>query len=136
MDINTQNGFRALADPTRRDILQRLAGGEPTIAQLTEHFDMTRAAVKKHLTVLSNGGLITTRVSGRERFNALNPNGFAPMRHWIKFFDQFWGNQLTNLKYIIENNDQRDHSNHQTYYSKINISECRPPNCLGISHRS
>jgi DNA-binding transcriptional ArsR family regulator len=52
MDINTQNGFRALADSTRRDILQRLAGGEHTIAQLTEHFDMTRAAVKKHLTVL------------------------------------------------------------------------------------
>ena len=107
MDINTQNGFRALADPTRRDILQRLACGEHTIAQLTEHFDMTRAAVKKHLTVLSNCGLITTRVSGRERFNALNPNDFAPMRDWIKFFDQFWGNQLTNLKYIIENNDQK-----------------------------
>jgi DNA-binding transcriptional ArsR family regulator len=52
IDIYTQNGFRALADSTRRDILQRLAGGEHTIAQLTEHFDMTRAAVKKHLTVL------------------------------------------------------------------------------------
>ena len=87
--------------------MQRLAGGEHTIAQLTEHFDMTHAAVEKHLTVLSNGGLITTRVSGRERFNALDPNGFAPMRDWIKFFDQFWGNQLTNLKYIIENNDQK-----------------------------
>jgi DNA-binding transcriptional ArsR family regulator len=93
MDINTQNGFRALAGPTRRDILQRLAGGEHTIAQLTEHFDMTRAAVKKHLTVLSNGGLITTRVSGRERFNALDPNGFAPMRDWIKFFDQLKNDQ-------------------------------------------
>ena len=135
MDINTQNGFRALADPARRNILQRLAGGEHTIAQLTEHFDMTRAAVKKHLTVLSNGGLITTRVSGRERFNALDPNGFAPMRDWIKFFDQFWGNQLTNLK-DIKKTIKRDHSNHQTYYSKINISECRPPNCLGISKRS
>jgi DNA-binding transcriptional ArsR family regulator len=52
IDIYTQNGFRALADSTRRDILQRLAGGEHTIAQLTEHFDMTRAAVKKRLTVL------------------------------------------------------------------------------------
>ena len=45
--INTQNGFRALADSTRRDILQRLAGGEHTIAQLTEHFDMTRCGRKK-----------------------------------------------------------------------------------------
>jgi DNA-binding transcriptional ArsR family regulator len=67
---------------------------------------MTRAAVKKHLTVLSHGGLITTRVSGRERFSALDPNSFTPMRDWISIFDQFWDNQLTNLKNIMENNDQ------------------------------
>ena len=53
MHQDIQNGFRALADPTRRDILHRLASGEHTIAQLTQHFDMTRAAVKKHLTVLT-----------------------------------------------------------------------------------
>jgi hypothetical protein len=55
--------------------------------------------------VLSNGGLITTRIFRRKRINALDPNGFAPMRDWISFFDQLWDNQLTNLKDIIENND-------------------------------
>ena len=90
----------------QHNILQRLAGGEHTIAQLTEHFDMTRASIKKHLTVLSHGGLITTRVSGRERFSAFDPNGFAPMRDWISIFDQFWDNQLTNLIGSMENNDQ------------------------------
>ena len=108
MTPNVQNGFRALADPTRRDILKRLAKGEHTIAQLTQHFDMTRAAVKKHLTVLSDGGLITTRAAGRERFNALDQDGFEPMRDWISFFDQFWDDQLTNLKDAIENNNQKD----------------------------
>jgi DNA-binding transcriptional ArsR family regulator len=111
MHPDTQNGFRALADPTRRDILKRLAKGEHTIAQLTQHFDMTRAAVKKHLTVLSDGGLITTRAAGRERFNALNPDGFAPMRDWIGFFDHFWDAHLSNLKDAIENNNQKDQHN-------------------------
>lgn len=57
--------------------------------------------------MLSNGGLITTRIFRRKRINALDPNGFAPMRDWISFFDQLWDNQLTNLKDIIENNDQK-----------------------------
>jgi DNA-binding transcriptional ArsR family regulator len=111
MHQDIQNGFRALADPTRRDILHRLASGEHTIAQLTQHFDMTRAAVKKHLTVLSDGGLITTRAVGRERFNALDPDGFAPMRDWISFFDHFWDEQLTNLKDVIENQNDKDQTN-------------------------
>ena len=100
MHPDTQNGFRALADPTRRDILKRLAKGEHTIAQLTQHFDMTRAAVKKHLTVLNDGGLITTRAAGRERFNALNPDGFAPVRDWIGFFDHFFGSFFQKLNTI------------------------------------
>jgi DNA-binding transcriptional ArsR family regulator len=105
MPPNVQTGFRALADPTRRDILHLLADGEQTIAGLTTHFDMTRAAVKKHLTVLSDGGLITTRAQGRERLNALDPNGFEPLRDWIGFFDQFWDEKLNNLKNIIESKD-------------------------------
>ena len=60
-----QPTFRALSDPTRRDILRLLAAQEMTIADVSGHFDMTRAAVKKHLTVLSDGGLITVEVQGR-----------------------------------------------------------------------
>ena len=62
--------FRALADPTRRDILLMLRDREMTIAEVAGNFDMTRAAVKKHLTVLSDGGLITVHTKGRERINA------------------------------------------------------------------
>jgi DNA-binding transcriptional ArsR family regulator len=94
--------FRALADPTRRDILLMLRGEDLTIAQVAENFDMTRAAVKKHLTVLSDGGLITVRAQGRERYNTLNPNAFAPIRDWMSFFDAFWDDRLSDLKSAIE----------------------------------
>ncbi|WP_282150913.1 ArsR/SmtB family transcription factor [Ruegeria atlantica] len=104
MQTQIQNAFRALADPTRREIVQILASGDMTIAQLTDQFDMTRAAVKKHLTVLSDGGLITVEARGRERVNRLEPNGMAPILDWFSYFDQFWGDRLNNLKEAIERN--------------------------------
>ncbi len=106
MHSKTQNTFRALADPTRRDIVQLLAAQDMTIAQLTERFDMTRAAVKKHLTVLSDGGLITVEARGRERINRLEPKGMAPVLDWLSFFDQFWDERLNNLKEAIERKDR------------------------------
>ena len=97
-----QQAFRALADPTRRDILRMLSANDMTIAEVSDHFDMTRAAVKKHLTVLSDGGLITVEPRGRERINRLNPQGFAPVRDWLGFFDRFWDDRLAALKDTIE----------------------------------
>ena len=102
MHIQTQNAFRALADPTRRDIVQILAAQEMTIGQLTDRFDMTRAAVKKHLTVLSDGGLISVDARGRERINRLEPQGLAPVLDWLSYFDQFWDDRLNSLKEAIE----------------------------------
>ena len=98
----TQTTFRALADPTRRDILMMLRNRDMTIAEVAENFDMTRAAVKKHLTVLSDGGLITVRARGRERMNAFNPKGMAPVLDWLTFFDAFWDDRLATLKSAIE----------------------------------
>lgn len=97
-----QTCFRALADPTRRNIVMLLSQNDMTIVQLTDKFDMTRAAVKKHLNVLSDGGLITVRTSGRERINSLNTAGFAPVLNWLEHFDQFWDDRLADLKTAIE----------------------------------
>ena len=99
---NPQTTFRALADPTRRDILKMLATNDMTIGDVTDHFDMTRAAVRKHLTVLSDGGLITVEARGRTRVNRINPAGFAPVLSWLEFFDQFWDDRLAALKTAIE----------------------------------
>ncbi|MCF2904527.1 metalloregulator ArsR/SmtB family transcription factor [Octadecabacter sp. CECT 8868] len=98
--------FRALADPTRRDILLMLRTEDMTIAQVAENFDMTRAAVKKHLTVLSDGGLITVRAEGREKINTLNPSAFAPIKDWLSYFDAFWDDRLGDLKSAIEKDVQ------------------------------
>ena len=94
--------FRALADPTRRDILLMLRGSEMTIAEVADNFEMTRAAVKKHLTMLSDGGLITMTPKGREVITSLDPDGFAPVRDWLTYFDHFWDARLDALKTTIE----------------------------------
>ncbi|NVO54798.1 helix-turn-helix transcriptional regulator [Rhodobacteraceae bacterium B1Z28] len=106
MHTQTQNAFRALADPTRRDIVQMLASQDMTIGQLTDRFDMTRAAVKKHLTVLSDGGLITVEARGRERVNRIDPQGMAPVLDWLRYFNQFWDDRLNSLKEAIERKDK------------------------------
>lgn len=106
MTDRTQSAFRALADPTRRDILQMLTTQDMTIAQVAGRFDMTRAAVKKHLTVLSDGGLIDVETRGRERINRLNPAGLAPVLSWFDVFDRFWDGALADLKSAIEKDIQ------------------------------
>ncbi|MEJ6393607.1 metalloregulator ArsR/SmtB family transcription factor [Gymnodinialimonas sp. 2305UL16-5] len=106
MTGSEQMGFRALADPTRRNILRLLAANEMTIAEVAENFDMTRAAVKKHLSILSDGGLITVQVSGRSRVNALNPDGLRRVFDWFSYFDAFWDERLDTLKSEIEKDMQ------------------------------
>ncbi|MDP5215770.1 MULTISPECIES: ArsR/SmtB family transcription factor [Ruegeria] len=102
MTTTPQPAFRALSDPTRREILVMLSEQDMTIAEVSDRFDMTRAAVKKHLTVLSDGGLITVEPRGRERINRLNPQGMSPVRDWIAYFDRFWDDRLATLKTAIE----------------------------------
>ena len=101
-----QLGFRALADPTRRDILRLLAGQDLTIAEVAENFSMTRAAVKKHLAILTQGDLITVQAVGRTRRNALNPDGLRRVFDWFSFFDTFWDDRLSTLKSEIEKDIQ------------------------------
>lgn len=102
MPDTLQPAFRALADPTRRAILHMLGQQDMTIAQVSDHFDMTRAAVKKHLNVLQQGDLIQVRARGRERINALHADGIKPVLDWLTFFDQFWDDRLADLKTAIE----------------------------------
>ncbi len=101
-----QLGFRALADPTRRDILRLLASNQMTIAEVAENFEMTRAAVKKHLTILGEGELISVQVDGRTRVNTLNPDGLKRVFDWFSYFDAFWDDRLRTLKSEIEKDMQ------------------------------
>jgi DNA-binding transcriptional ArsR family regulator len=100
MDI--QPAFRALADPTRREILKLLGETDMSVAEVTAQFDMTRAAVRKHLGVLQQGDLIRVRRRGRETLNTLHADGLRPVLDWLGFFDQFWDDRLSALKTAIE----------------------------------
>lgn len=99
--------FKALSDPTRRKILTLLAEQDMTIGEVVDRFDMTRAGVKKHLNLLRHGRLITVTPRGRERLNAISPEGFQAVSTWLGFFDRFWDNRLAALKSAAE----KEHGN-------------------------
>ena len=75
--------FSALADPTRRAILARLALGETTVMKLAEPFEMTQPAISRHLKVLEGAGLIVRRVEGTKRPCRLAPAGIDAMDRWL-----------------------------------------------------
>jgi DNA-binding transcriptional ArsR family regulator len=80
---NLDAAFSALADPTRRAILARLALGEATVMKLAEPFEMTQPAVSRHLKVLESAGLIVRRVEGTKRPCRLAPDGIAVIDQWL-----------------------------------------------------
>lgn len=100
--------FRALADPTRRDILRLLAARPMSVVEVAAHFEMTRAAVKKHLTILQDGGLVTMAPVGRTLVSTLKLNGLQPVFNWLEYFDGFWDDRLHALKTAIEKEQNDD----------------------------
>ncbi len=93
--------FHALADPTRRAILNRLAVGEATISHLSEPFPLSFAAVSKHLGVLERAGLVTREARGRERVCRMNPAALEDARAWLEFHERFWTDRLDALDALV-----------------------------------
>jgi DNA-binding transcriptional ArsR family regulator len=81
--MNIDAAFSALADPTRRGILARLAKGEATVMQLAEPFEMTQPAISQHLKVLEDAGLIVRRVEGTKRPRRLAKAGIEAIDQWL-----------------------------------------------------
>ena len=106
MSRDLQPAFRALGDPTRRAILRQLCQNDLTISEVVDNFDLTRTAVRKHLTILEEGNLISIIPSGKERITRLNPKGVKTTADWFKFFDQYWDNALDSLKNAIDKDTQ------------------------------
>src|SRR5581483_9305947 len=88
--------FAALADPTRRAIVARLARGEATVSELAKPFAMSQPAISQHLKVLEDAGLVTTRIAGTTRPRRLSPDGIANLDRW-----------LANLRTTLEKNYDR-----------------------------
>jgi len=81
--LDVDSSFRALAEPTRRAIVERLSRGPATVSDLAEPFDMTFAAVVQHVQVLEECGLIRSEKVGRVRTCRIEPGGLAPLADWI-----------------------------------------------------
>ena len=94
--------FRAIADPTRRRILDRLRQGPVPVNALAEGFEQSRPAVSKHLRVLREAGLVAEERSGRERVYRIRPKPLRAVVGWIEGYRSMWELNLGNLKRYLE----------------------------------
>ena len=91
--------FRAVADPTRRAVLEYLLGRPHGVNELAEHFDVSRPAISKHLRILKDARVVRERREGRNRIYELNPAGLNALR---EYFDRFWAQALEAFKQEVE----------------------------------
>jgi DNA-binding transcriptional ArsR family regulator len=97
--------FQALADPTRRAMLRRLARSEHSIGELAAPFRMTFAAASKHVKVLERAKLVRRRIEGRSHFCRLEPAPLAAANGWLRFYERFWTEQLDALDAVLRAED-------------------------------
>jgi DNA-binding transcriptional ArsR family regulator len=89
--------FRAIADETRRALLDRLNDDEENVGSLAEEFDVSLPAISQHLKVLRNAGLVTERREGRERLYRLDPTPLSVVVDWLASYQTFWTSGLKGL---------------------------------------
>jgi DNA-binding transcriptional ArsR family regulator len=99
--------FRALADPTRRAIFERLTRqGEQTVHALTRSFEVSQPAISKHLTVLKRAKLVRHRRDGRETHYTAQPKALAPLANWISHYGAFWAERFDQLENLLKRMDK------------------------------
>ena len=96
-DVPLDGTFTALADPTRRAILRRLAAGEATVGELARPFSISGPAISRHLRVLERAGLVVRRVEGQHRKIRLDPRPLAGAARWLEFYREFWNASFDQL---------------------------------------
>jgi DNA-binding transcriptional ArsR family regulator len=99
--------FHAIADPTRRAILDRLRAGPAPVNALASEFDQSRPAISKHLRVLRLARLVVEERVGRERLYELEPRGLQPVAGWLEGYRAFWQVNLDSLKRHVEKDNER-----------------------------
>ena len=96
--------FAALADPTRREILERLAAGPQPVGELAKGLPVSRPAVSQHLQVLKSAGLVSDRAEGTRRIYQIDPNGLGQIRRWL---DRFWDRSLDAFQAEVERSEDQ-----------------------------
>jgi len=98
----------AIADPTRRRIVELLAVRERTAGELVKEFDMSAPAISQHLNVLREAGLVTTRAEGQSRIQTLNPAGLDDVDAWLEKTRSVWSRRLDALERELRAEDERN----------------------------
>jgi DNA-binding transcriptional ArsR family regulator len=94
--------FRAIADPTRRQILALLRGGRCSVGEIAGNFPTSRPAISRHLRVLRAAGLVVARRDGTARICELNAKPLRAVDDWLRDYQAFWSESLRNLKRFVE----------------------------------
>ena len=94
--------FRAIADPTRREILGMLRGRPYSVGEIAANFRTSRPAISKHLRMLRAVGLVATTQRGTARICALNPEPLRAVSDWVSDYEAYWGKTLQSLKHYVE----------------------------------
>ena len=100
--------FMALADNTRREIINLLTSGEKTITELTAPFSMSMAAVSKHIKILEKAGIIKRRIEGRHHYLSLVPEQLTGALDWISVYRYFWHQRLEALDDFLQTADRNE----------------------------
>ena len=98
--------LQAIADPTRRRIVELLAVRDRTAGELVQEFDLSAPAISQHLNVLREAGLVTTRAEGQSRIQALNPDGFDDLEAWLQKTRSVWSRRLDALERELRAEDE------------------------------
>ncbi|WP_308639851.1 ArsR/SmtB family transcription factor [Paenibacillus silvisoli] len=99
--------FDAIADPTRRQLIQLLSQAEEIpLHELTAQFQMGRTAVSKHLTILKEAGLVADRKVGRETRFRLNAAPLREIHNWVGFYSKFWSTNMVRLDLLLKEEDE------------------------------
>lgn len=98
--------FRALADPTRRAVFERLAEREMSVSDLTAGFSVSQPAISQHLAALREAGLVEERREGRRAFYRARADGLAPLVAWVERYRTFWPDRVERLKDTLRRMDR------------------------------
>src|SRR5437867_8840507 len=101
--------FSALADPTRRAVLDLLRAGIRPAGEIARAFPVSRPAISKHLRILRRAHLVEERREGRNRLYQLNPEPLMAVDSWLEQYRSFWSASLSNLKALVETEYEKEH---------------------------
>jgi DNA-binding transcriptional ArsR family regulator len=103
--------FRAIADPTRREILRLLRTGRCTVREIAANFPTSRPAISKHLRLLRNAGLVVDHKAGTARVYVLNAKPLLAINAWLRDYEALWGESMRSLKNYIEETEHQKEKN-------------------------